>query len=232
MTLSFWVKSNKTGTYSTMYYAPDGTRLLPKSYTIDTANTWEKKTITIEGDTSGTINNDNGNGLALYWFFGVGSDRQGGSSGSWGAYATANEAPDQTVNLADSTSNYLNITGVQLEVGENATPFEHRMYSQELDMCQRYYQVLDAGVNAYSPTGIIGFPFNTAMRATPTLTFSYSGTANRVYRIDTGGTFDLTVAATALTDKSFVSLFATSPASWAATSGVGFRSTFVFSAEL
>ena len=70
------------------------------------------------------------------------------------------------------------------------------------------------------------------MRATPTLTLSYSGTANRVYRIDTGGTSDLTIASTTLTDKSFVSLFATSPAGWASAAGVGFRSTFVFSAEL
>ena len=70
------------------------------------------------------------------------------------------------------------------------------------------------------------------MRTTPTLTFSFAGVANRVYRIDTGGTSDLTVAATVLTDESFVSLFATSPGGWASAAGVGFRSIFVFSAEL
>ena len=234
ITLSFWVKSNKTGTYAIWFYQSDDARQTNKTYTIDTADTWEKKTITISGDTVGIIDNDNGAGLYVRWVLASGPDFTSGTSpnGTWEAYTTANAYVGQAVNLADSTSNYINITGVQLELGENATPFEHRPYDMELAMCQRYYQVIEAGVNAYSSTGITGFPFNTAMRATPTLTFSYSGTANRVYRIDTGGTSDLTVAATALTDKFFISLFATSPAGWASAAGIGFRSIFVFSAEL
>lgn len=233
VTLSFWVKSNKTGTYVVNLQDIDNTRIIGKTYSIDTADTWEKKTLTFAGDTSGTLDNDNGQSMRVAFWFASGSNYTSGTTPtSWEAKDDADQAGDLTVNLADSTSNYINITGVQLEVGDTATPFEHRPYDMELARCQRYYQVIDAGVNAYSPTGIIGFPFNTAMRAAPTLTFSFSGIANRVYRIDTGGTFDLTVAATNLTDKSFVSLFATSPANWAGTHGVGFRSTFAFSAEL
>jgi hypothetical protein len=126
----------------------------------------------------------------------------------------------------------LDITGVQLETGTTATDFEHLQYGQQLALCQRYYQVIEAGVNAYSSTGITGFPFTTSMRTTPTMTFSYAGTANRVYRIDTGGTSDLTVASTVFSTNSFISLFATSPGGWASAAGVGFRSTFVFSSEL
>jgi len=232
VTLSFWVKSNKTGTYIAELFDGTNARHINKSFTVNSSDTWEKKTITYAGDTTGTLANNNSGALYLYFWLGAGSTYTSGTlQTSWGAAVAANRAVGVS-NLADATSNYMNITAVQLEVGEGASDFENLPYDVQLQRCQRYYQVIDAGVNAYSPTGIIGFPFNTAMRATPTLTFSYSGTANRVYRIDTGGTFDLTVAATALTDKSFVSLFATSPASWAATSGVGFRSTFVFSAEL
>jgi len=150
-----------------------------------------------------------------------------GSYADTGVTATLTGGTNATVEFGTGT-----VTKAQLEAGVNATDFEQLQYGQQFALCQRYYQYVDAGVTAYSSTGIIGFPLNTCMRAAPTLTLSYSGTANRVYRIDTGGTSDLTIAATALTDKSFVSLFATSPGGWASAAGVGFRSTFVFSAEL
>lgn len=232
ITISFWVKSNKTGTYIYELYDQDNARQVSKSYTIDTADTWEKKTITIDGDTTGSFDNDNNLSLYSTFWLAAGSNKSSGTlNTSWASSVTANRVVGQ-VNLADSTSNYINITGCQLEIGDGASDFQFLPYDVQLARCQRYYQSIEAGVNAYSSTGITGFPLNTAMRATPTLTFSYSGTANRVYRIDTGGTSDLTVAATALTDKSFISLFATSPAGWASAAGVGFRSTFVFSAEL
>ena len=176
LTLSFWVKSNKTGTYVLMMYRPDSGRLLSKTYTIDSANTWEKKTITVAGDTTGSINNDNGDGLNLYWHLADGSDRTSGTPNTdWGAYSTPNEAAGQTVNLADSTSNYINITGVQLEVGTEATPFEHRPYDMELQRCQRYYYTGGSGSNKhgglYAGSLYIGqVYFPTTMRASPTVT--------------------------------------------------------------
>lgn len=230
VTLSFWVKSSLTGTFSGMFQNSARDRSYPFEYTISSANTWEYKTVTVSGDTTGTWLKDNGIGIRVNFNHGCGPDRKG-TANTW-ANADYRASSTQTVELCENLNATWQITGLQLEVGEGASDFEHLPYDVQLQRCQRYYQYIDAGVNAYSSTGIIGFPLNTCMRATPTLTLSYSGTANRVYRIDTGGTFDLTIAATALTDKSFVSLFATSPGGWASAAGVGFRSTFVFSAEL
>ena len=238
LTLSFWVKSNVTGTYYTLIRTEDGTaKSINKSYTIDTANTWEKKTITIPGDSSLQINNDNGRGMSVWTFYIANTDTTDNALSNldaWGTFSSSGYTPDSSTasTFLNTSGAYISYTGVQLEVGSGSSDFEFLPYDVQLSRCQRYYQSIEAGVNAYSSTGITGFPLNTAMRATPTLTFSYSGTANRVYRIDTGGTSDLTVAATALTDKSFISLFATSPAGWASAAGIGFRSIFVFSAEL
>jgi hypothetical protein len=126
LTLSFWVKSNKTGTYAIWFYQSDDARQTNKTYTIDSADTWEKKTITISGDTTGVIDNDNGAGLYVRWVLAAGPDVTSGTSpnGTWEAYTAANSYAGQTVNLADSASNYINITGVQLEVGTTATDFE------------------------------------------------------------------------------------------------------------
>ena len=141
VTLSFWVKSNKTGTYIINIRKDDDGRRIVKQYTISSADTWEKKTITIEGDETGAINNDNGLGFDLQIWLSSGSDYTSGSvQAGWGTPSSSDLAPSQ-VNLADSTSNYINITGVQLEVGDTATPFEHRPYDMELARCQRYYEI-------------------------------------------------------------------------------------------
>ena len=141
LTLSFWVRSNKTGTYIAELLQPDASnRHINKAYTISSADTWEYKTITFAGDTSGVINNDNGTGFQVNWWLGAGSDFTSGTlQTSWGAVTSANRAVG-SVNLADSTSNEWYITGVQLELGETATPFEHRSYGDELARCQRYYE--------------------------------------------------------------------------------------------
>ena len=151
LTLSFWVKSNKTGTYVAWFYQVDDVRQTNKTYTIDAANTWEKKTITISSDTIGVIDNDNDQGLMVRWILGAASALTSGTSpdGTWEAYTDANAYAGQTVNLADSTSNYINITGVQLEVGDTATPFEHRPYDMELERCKRYYEKMTAP-NSYT----------------------------------------------------------------------------------
>jgi len=146
LTLSFWVKSNKTGTYVARLLQPDASsRMISQAYTISSANTWEKKTITVSGDTSGVINDDNGAGLHITWWLTAGTDYQSGSMPTdWQSYSNGDTAVGQ-VNLADSTSNYLNIAGVQLETGTTATPFEHLQYGQQLALCQRYFQVIGGG---------------------------------------------------------------------------------------
>ena len=144
LTCSFWIKSNKTGTYVVIFNAADSGKQIIKTYTIDAADTWEKKTITFIGNTADSIVNDEGTGLAIWHWFVAGSNRKtGGQATGWASRDLTNEVTDLTVNLADSTSNYINITGVQLEVGDTATPFEHVPYDMNLARCQRYYEETD-----------------------------------------------------------------------------------------
>jgi hypothetical protein len=132
LTISFWVKSNVTGTYITELYDADNTRLVSKSYTITTSATWEKKTITFPADTTGAFDNDNAASLQLFFGLGAGSNFTSGSlATSWATYSAANEAPGQ-VNVASATNNYWQITGVQLEVGSVATDYEFKPIGQEL----------------------------------------------------------------------------------------------------
>ena len=139
LTLSFWVRSNKTGTYIARLRDADNSRSTSKSYTISSADTWEKKTITYDADTTGTLNNDNGTGLQLYFYLGAGTDYTSGSlATTWESNTNANNAVGQ-VNLADSTSNEWYVTGVQLEAGTSASDFEFLPVDVNLRRCQRYY---------------------------------------------------------------------------------------------
>jgi hypothetical protein len=146
VTLSFWVKSSVTGTYAVGIYATDGPRIINKTYTINSANTWEKKSITIEGDTGGTIDNDNAEGLRAIFHLAVGSDSKTVDSSSWVDYvAGAWGYGHNQDGVVTTTSATWQITGVQLEVGSVATEFEHRSYGEELALCQRYYVAGDIG---------------------------------------------------------------------------------------
>ena len=138
-TLSFWVKSNKTGTYIVGLSDVDNSRNIFKSYTINSASTWEKKTLTFAGDTTGTFGNDNARSLDVRFWLGAGSTYTSGTlATSWESETNANTAVGQ-VNLADSTSNEWYITGVQLEVGTTASDFEFLPYDVNFQRCQRYY---------------------------------------------------------------------------------------------
>ena len=140
LTASFWVKSTKTGTFILELQDTDNNRGISKSYTVNTTNTWEKKTITYEGDTTGAFNNDNGNSLQLNFFLGTGSARTSGTlATSWESLTTGNRAVGQ-VNIADSTSNDWFITGVQLEAGTTASDFEFLPVDVNLQRCQRYFE--------------------------------------------------------------------------------------------
>ena len=144
LTCSFWVYTNKTGRYGFSLIAQDsgGSYDVWGSYfDVATANTWQKVTFTIEGNTSADIIATNTYGFLLDIYLSVGANRAGVSDSQWQAYSAARVSGVYTdyVDFLDSTSNIFYVTGVQLEVGEKATDFEHRSYSDELLRCQRYY---------------------------------------------------------------------------------------------
>ena len=184
-TLSFYVKSNKTGTYAVNIEQDDNSsKQATLNYTINSANTWERKSLTFTGDTSGVINDDNGRGFIIYWWLAVGSTfTSGGStSASFQTYSNANSAAGHAVNFLDSTDNEWFITGVQLEVGQNPTEFEHEPFERTLQKCLRYTFVHQTDV-AYGFASLSGFiadstttlnlyQFPVEMRAIPTLAVS------------------------------------------------------------
>ena len=173
LTLSFWVKSVKAGTYVVVVQTADGTA---HSYALEytlSANTWTHVTKTIPGNSNLTIDDDNGVGLRIHWILCSGSDNNL-TADTWTSglkYGTTNQA-----NLFDSTSNNWYLTGVQLEVGDTATTFEHRSHGDELRRCQRYYYQFEIFPNqvvnflsAYGSTyGKVQYSFPVTMRANPT----------------------------------------------------------------
>jgi len=176
VTLSFWVRSSLTGTFGGSLQNNGFDRSYPFSYVINSANTWEYKTITIAGDTTGTWLKTNGAGIRLGFSLGAGSTLSG-SAGSWSGsnYVSATGA----TSVVGTSGATFYITGVQLEAGSTATPFEQRLYGTELALCQRYYYRLKAGTSyanagsgrAYSTTNgqaVVAMPVS--MRAAPTST--------------------------------------------------------------
>ena len=185
LTLSFWVKSPLAGKHSLTFFQQTPTRSNTQSYTVSSANTWEYKTITIDGDTSGNIANDTTAELTLFWPLAAGTDYSGTPHTGWGAYvATDDFAFSDQVNLAGQTGNFF-LTGVQLEVGEVATPFEHEDIGTTLEKCQRYYfRTNYNGDNNYFAAGgvytttaaMVMLSLPVEMRAAPTA-IDQSGTA-------------------------------------------------------
>ena len=142
-TLSFYVKSNVTGNFSVTAYKQTGSnKQQDRRYTINTANTWERKTLTFVGDTAQAIVNNNTVGMYLYWHLGFGSsfgtDTYNASAG-WSAYTGGGWGAGHDVELLTTQNNYIQITGIQMEVGDTATDFNHRSFAEELQLCQRYY---------------------------------------------------------------------------------------------
>ena len=168
-TLSFWVRSSVTGTFSGCFNN-EGTASYPFTYTINSANTWEQKTVTVTGPTSGTWGSTNSNGIRLTWSLGTGSTYSG-TANTWN-YSTEYFAASSTTNLISTNGATFYITGVQLEKGSTATSFDYRPYGTELQLCQRYYQVGASGAfGKYSSTTNLafGYVFPVVMRATPTV---------------------------------------------------------------
>ena len=176
-TLAFWVKSNKTGTYSFHIRQNDDQRGLTKSYTISSADTWEKKIINIPADTTGVIENDTGIGLMLYWNLATGTDFTGTTQETYAANDDAFVAQGQAVNVLDNTSNEWLITGVQLEIGDfNADTipdFQFEDVSTNLRRCQRYFEKVTVdyvGSSGGSGTKCVFWSYKVPKRAVPTIT--------------------------------------------------------------
>ena len=171
--LIMWVKSGTTGTYIAELIDNDNARYCSQSYTISVADTWEKKTLVFPADTTGVLDNDNALSLAFNFYLAAGSTRNSGTLQTvWGTSTTAGRATGQ-VNLAAAAvalTNYWQVTGVQLEVGSVATPFEFEQISTTLNKCQRYYQKLQNWTGlADTTTDIAGnMQFLCEMRAAPT----------------------------------------------------------------
>ena len=189
LTLSFWIKSSKTGDFVVEIDDNDNSRHINKLYTINSANTWEKKIITYAGDTSGTLDNDNNSSIRVMFWFGAGSDFTSGTlQTSWGSQNNTNRAVGCD-NMADSTSNEFYITGVQLEAGEVASDFEFLPQPVMKNLCHRYCYVPtnegssgDGYVFAWgycstSSQGIYFMPLPTLMRSQPTLVLKNTSNA-------------------------------------------------------
>ena len=187
LTLSFWVKSNVVGTYALSIETAIAQRYFSTNYTIDSPNVWEYKTIYIPGDTASALNGNNTLGLYFSWWLTSGSSlKVNPVADNWVTQSSYNNivGTDTNVNMASSTGNSWQITGVQLELGKVATPFEHRSYGEELTLCERYYQKL--GGTAYQAIGFgkiyaVGQTamsyvcFNTPMRTAPTVSEGGNG---------------------------------------------------------
>lgn len=177
VTLSFWVRSSATGTYCITLANSASNRSFVSEYTISSADTWEKKTITVAGDTTGTWLTTTGIGLKVFFCLAVGSTYQQ-SAGSWGTTSFAFGSSNQT-NWLGTNGNTLYITGVQLEVGEVATPFEHEDFGSTLDKCHRYFYkrpadsageddlIVSSDYNNYTNNFYISFFYPKEMRARP-----------------------------------------------------------------
>ena len=176
ITLSFWVSSSLTGTFSGAIGEPSYTRGYIFTYTISSANTWEYKTITIPGDTSGTWAKNNAAGMRVSFNLGCGSG-QSGTANSWGAWVGAGVTGATSVVGTSGATFYL--TGVQLEKGSTATSFDYRPYGTELALCQRYYQGINSATH-FSIVGVSGssniysVPLIQTMRTSPSLSGNLS----------------------------------------------------------
>jgi hypothetical protein len=199
VTLSFWVKSSVTGTFGLIFRNTGTARYYTTTYSISSANTWEQKTINIAGDTAGTWLITNGIGIQLIWDLGVGSTYSSASNNAWSTVASNYFGVPSTTKLASTAGATFYITGVQLEAGTTASPFEYRQYGTELALCQRYYYLhvsgaadLSLGDGSMYNTTVLMFNVNFAvsMRTAPTLVQATGTNYYRFYRNNTFDDFD------------------------------------------
>mgnify|MGYP006883075405 CR=1 FL=1 len=180
LTLSFYVRSSLTGTFGGAFANAAFNRSYPFTYSISSADTWEYKTITVAGDTTGTWPTDNTASIQVFWGLGVGSTYSG-TAGAW--VGSGNISATGATNVIGTASATFYLTGVQLELGDTATPFEHRSFGDELARCQRYYwenggldyTMHGAGMNLNTTTSDIALHLPVTMRSSPTVTSNALG---------------------------------------------------------
>lgn len=200
VTLSFWVRSSLTGTFGGVITNSAGNRTYPFSFTINSANTWEYETVTIAGDTTGTWLTTNGTGINLYFNLGTGTTYSA-TAGSWTGTSFIS-APTGATSVVGTNGATFYVTGVQLETGSTATPFERRPFGTELMLCQRYYEKsyglaitpgtgLGTGFSGMTTSSAAtaeassGITFRVSKRADPNMTIynAVTGSSGSVYRI-------------------------------------------------
>jgi hypothetical protein len=253
VTLSFWVRSNLTGTFCATLYNSNGSRSYVSTYTINSANTWEQKIITVPGDTGGTWQTGTLTGIDVIFCLAVGSTYQQ-AAGSWGTTSFAIGTSGQT-NFMASTSNTFYITGVQLEAGTTATPFEQRLYGTELSLCQRYFSssfvvgTAPANNQNYITNSFGGglatyvsnsawtetMKFPVSMRTTPTITFysvnlPASPTANQWVYYNLAGWFSFSSTGPQNVNQDYFNLAVTG--TWSANVNFLYAGAWAASAEL
>ena len=225
LTLSFWVKSNVTGTYVARLRDFDNTRHVCASYTVSASATWEKKTITFPADTTGVLDNDNAQSFDVQFWLAAGSNFTSGTlETSWASITDANVYVGGT-NLAAATNNYWQVTGVQLEIGDTATPFEFKPFDKDLEECRRYYE------NSWYPetsqqnsemshvtntTGYLTIRPKVSKRVVlinSNVSIFNGTTANQVRNMNTNGTVNVSMDGTAINGSStnIISLYDLSP---------------------
>ena len=243
ITLSFWVRSSLTGTFGGALQNNNGNRSYPFTYTISAANTWEQKSVTIAGDTSGTWSGAT-NSIGIYVWFGLGvGSTYSGTAGAW-ATSTVYSATGAT-SVASTNGATFYITGVQLEVGTVATSFDYRSYGTELLLCQRYFETFALnntslmGATSNTVGGSTVLTFKVTKRSAPTVTLPSAGqTAGTVTFLTSVGAYptttgtnaagESTVDKTTITGTGYSGLTAAGPSIFWSTGS----STILISAEL
>jgi hypothetical protein len=236
VTLSFWVRSSLTGTFGGALNNSALDRSYPFTYAISSPNTWEYKTIIIAGDTTGTWLTTNGIGMDIIWALGQGSDRLG-TAGSW----TSNNHVGVTgqVQLAGTLNATWQITGVQLEAGSVATPFERRPYGTELALCQRYFEksygdsvvpgtntsagaTYTAGSTQFSGIKFGSIVFAVNKRAAPTVTmFALNGTSGQWFYERNGASGNSTCIVDGVSERQATARHSGIGANWSVATGGG-----------
>jgi len=197
VTLSFWVKSPKAGTHiCELWHFTSPVRTQSQSYTVSSANTWEKHSVTFSGDTATALDNDSNYTMAVQWGLFAGTNYTSGTlATSWQNSGDTNRYVGQQ-NLFDNTSNNFYLTGAQLEVGNSVSDFEHRSYGEEFSLCKRYYEEISPANSTYygvgsvssggsSPTVIGQVSWDLEKRGTPAVT--YSGTPGSHFGVTRAG---------------------------------------------
>ena len=195
ITLSFWVNATQTGTYVVRFLDADNSRHISKTYTVDSADTWEYKTLTYAGDTTGAFGNDVNASLYVQWGLVAGTDWTSGTLATdWASSSGADTTAFEPCDAFDDDGDMFHITGVQMELGNVATDFQYETYAENLARCQRYYEDWPLGSytatgNSYATNAFVGcqFPFRVTKRATPTLGHPTIGTSSGNVNVTNAG---------------------------------------------